>query len=210
MEPESKEYEKKRFIHSLIFPAFFVFVVIMVKIIESGFDLDFTRLGIYPLEARGLKGILLSPMVHADYRHLMNNCIPLFILGVAIFYFYHTLGYRIFFLNYLMVGLWVWAGGRDAYHIGASGLVYGLASFLFFSGVIRNNMRLLAISLLVVFLYGSMIWGIFPIFPQVSWESHMLGAISGFVLAIYYRKQGPQEKVYEWELEEEEEEEKDS
>lgn len=106
-----------------------------------------------------------------------------------------------------MVGIWVWVGGRSGYHIGASGLVYGLASFLFFSGVIRNDIRLLAISLLVVFLYGSMIWGIFPIFPQVSWESHMLGGISGLVLAIYYRKYGPQKKVYEWELEEEEEEE---
>lgn len=205
MEVNSKEYGKKRFIHSLVFPAFFVFVVVMAKVIESGFDLDLTHLGIYPLKAKGLKGILLSPMVHADYRHLVDNCIPLFLLGVTLFYFYHTLGYKIFLLNYIMVGIWVWTGGRDAYHIGASGLVYGLASFLFFSGVIRKDIRLLAISLLVVFLYGSMIWGIFPIFPQVSWESHMLGSISGFVLAIYYRKQGPKMKVYEWELEEEDE-----
>lgn len=210
MEADNTKYEKKRLIHSLIFPLFFVFVLVMMKIVESGFDLDFSHFGIYPLKVKGLKGILFSPLVHADYRHLVDNCLPLLILSFALFYFYHTLGYKIFFLNYLMVGIWVWAGGRSGYHIGASGLVYGLASFLFFSGVIRNDIRLLAISLLVVFLYGSMIWGIFPIFPYVSWESHMLGSISGLVLAIYYRKYGPQKKIYEWELEDEDEEEEES
>lgn len=209
MEADNLKYEKKRFIHSLIFPGFFVFVVIMVKIVESGFDLNFTQLGIYPLTLKGIKGIALSPLVHSDWSHLVDNCLPLFLLGVALFYFYRSIGYRIFLLNYLMVGIWVWAGGRDAYHIGASGLVYGLASFLFFSGVIRNDRRLLAISLLVVFLYGSMIWGIFPLFPQVSWESHMLGSVSGLVLAIFYRKQGPEKEIYEWELEEEENEEEE-
>ena len=106
MEPESKEYDKKRFIHSLIFPAFFVFVVIMVKIVDPGFALAFPHLGIYPLKAKGLKGILLSPMVHADYKHLVDNCIPLFLLGVAVFYFYHTCVEKRGVLNYLMVGLW--------------------------------------------------------------------------------------------------------
>jgi membrane associated rhomboid family serine protease len=100
----------------------------------------------------------------------------------------------------------VWLAGRDAWHIGASGLIYGLASFLFFSGIIRKYFRLVALSLLIVFLYGSMVWGIFPnIYKNVSWESHMLGFISGIILAVAYRKEGPQEPVYEW-MEEEEEE----
>ncbi len=110
--------------------------------------------------------------------------------------------------TWFLTGLFVWLAGRDAWHIGASGLVYGLASFLFFSGIIRRYFRLIALSLLIVFLYGSMVWGIFPdIYKNVSWESHMLGFASGIILAIWYRKEGPQEPVYEW-MEESFEEEK--
>ncbi len=93
----------------------------------------------------------------------------------------------------------VWLWGREAWHIGASGLVYGLASFLFFSGIIRKYFRLIALSLLIVFIYGSMVWGLFPgVYKDVSWESHMLGFVSGVILAICYRKEGPQPPVYEW------------
>ena len=93
----------------------------------------------------------------------------------------------------------MWLAGRAAWHIGASGLVYGLASFLFFSGIIRRYFRLVALSLLIVFLYGSMVWGIFPgVYQNVSWESHMVGAFSGVILAILYRKEGPQQPKYEW------------
>nr|MQY79897.1 rhomboid family intramembrane serine protease [Bacteroidota bacterium] len=158
--------------------------------------------GIYPLKLKGLKGIILSPLVHANFRHLLDNSLPLLILGVAIFYFYSKVAYRVFFLTYIMVGIWVWFGGREAYHIGASGLIYGFASFLFFSGILLGEVRLLAISLLVVFLYGSMVWGIFPIKKGISWESHMLGAIAGLILSFYYRNQGPQRIEYDWEEEE--------
>jgi membrane associated rhomboid family serine protease len=99
--------------------------------------------------------------------------------------------------------LLVWLGGREAWHIGASGIVYGLASFLFFSGIIRRYFRLVALSLLIVFLYGEMVWGVFPgVYGQsVSWESHMLGVFSGIVLAVLYRKEGPQRPVQEWDNE---------
>ena len=103
-----------------------------------------------------------------------------------------------------MTNLWVWAAARNAFHIGASGLVYGFASFIFFSGIIRKNIKLMALSLLVVFLYGSMVWGIFPIDYRISFEAHLFGSIAGLLLAIYFRKEGPQREEYEWEEEEEE------
>jgi membrane associated rhomboid family serine protease len=125
--------------------------------------------------------------------------LPLFFLSVALFYFYSQVAWRVFIWTYFLTGLLVWLAGRDAWHVGASGLVYGLASFLFFSGIIRRYFRLIALSLLIVFLYGSMVWGLFPgVYKNVSWESHMLGFFSGVVLSVCYRNQGPQEPVYEW------------
>ena len=154
---------------------------------------------------RGLPGIVFSPLIHADFRHLFNNSIPLFFLSVALFYFYSEVALKVFIWTYFFTGLFVWIAGREAWHIGASGLVYGLASFLFFSGIIRRYFRLIALSLLIVFLYGSMVWGIFPgIYENVSWESHMLGFFSGVVLSVWYMKEGPQRPEYDW-LEEQDE-----
>jgi len=151
------------------------------------------------LQISGLKGIIFSPFIHADFNHLLNNSLSLFFLSVALFYFYSEVAVKIFVWTYFLSGLLVWIAGREAWHIGASGLVYGLASFLFFSGIIRRYFRLIALSLLIVFLYGSMVWGLFPgIYLNVSWESHMLGFFSGIVLAIWYRNEGPQIPVYTW------------
>jgi membrane associated rhomboid family serine protease len=200
---EGAFYRKKLFL-SILIPAIFVILMWLVKAIEVLFEIDLTSLGIYPLKAKGLPGIFLSPFIHSDLRHLFNNSLPLFLLSVALFFFYSEVALKVFSLTYLLTGLLVWLGGRDAWHIGASGLVYGLASFLFFSGIIRRYFRLIALSLLIVFLYGEMVWGIFPgVYQNVSWESHMLGVFSGIVLAIIYRKEGPQIPVQEWEEEEE-------
>ena len=171
----------------------------MVKIVEVLFDIDLSRFGIYPLTAKGLSGILFSPFIHVDFKHLFSNSLPLFCLSVALFYFYSEVATKVFAWTFFLTGFLVWIAGREAWHIGASGLVYGLASFLFFSGIIRRHFRLIALSLLVVFLYGSMVWGIFPdIYKNVSWESHMLGFISGVVLAIWFRDEGPQRPLNEW------------
>lgn len=184
--------ESKRLKYSLIFPLFFLFAIWMIKITEVLLGLDLTFLGIYPLQIKGLIGILTSPLIHHGFAHLFDNSVPLFLLSVAIFYFYRGISYRIFFIIYIITGLLVWITGRSAYHIGASGIVYGYASFLFFSGIIRNNINLLAISLLIAFLYGSLIWGIFPFKPEISWESHLMGAITGLAMAWIYRHEGPQ------------------
>lgn len=198
--------ERKRFYLSMVFPLFFLLILWIIKISEVLLGTSFVFLGIYPLKAKGLIGILTAPLIHSDFGHLMANSVPLFILGTGVFYFYNKIAIKVFLLSYLLTNFWIWFGARQAYHIGASGLVYSFAAFLFFSGVIRKNIKLMAISLLVVFLYGSMIWGVLPWQPHISWESHLMGAIAGIVLAFYYRNEGPKRKRYSWELEEEEEE----
>lgn len=191
---------------SMLLPGIFIFILWLVKIIEVLFNLDLSQLGIFPLTLKGLPGIIFSPFIHADFIHLLNNSLPLLFLGTALFYFYSEIAIRITLLTFFFTGLFVWLAGREGYHIGASGLIYGLASFLFFSGIIRKYFRLAALSLLIVFLYGSMVWGIFPgTYRNISWESHMLGSFSGIILSIIYRKQGPQEPVYEWMDEEQQE-----
>ena len=202
---------RKKLLISLIIPGLLVFVMWFTKILEILFEIDLFRLGIHPLMADGLAGIIFSPFIHADFRHLFNNTLPLFFLSVALFYLYSEVALKVFIFNWILTGILVWFAGRSAWHIGASGIIYGLASFLFFSGIIRKYFRLVALSMLIVFLYGSMVWGIFPgLYENVSWESHMLGFFSGIVLAIFYRNEGPQIPVYEWMDEEETSEEKEA
>ena len=206
---EAEFYRRKFFLSSLI-PFVFVFIMWMTFSVERLFNLDFSGFGIHPLSADGLPGIILSPFIHSGLKHLFNNTVPLFLLAVALFFFYSEVALKVFSLTWLFSGILVWLAGREAWHIGASGLVYGLASFLFFSGIIRKYFRLVALSLLIVFLYGSMVWGLFPgIYENVSWESHMLGFFAGIALAVWFRKEGPQEPVYEW-MDEEEESESES
>lgn len=190
--------------HSLIVPVSFLILIWLIKIFEWFFDFDLHQLGIFPLEAKGLPGLITAPLIHSDFNHLMANTVPLFVLLWSIFYFYRPLAYRIFFLSYIITNLWIWVSAREGWHIGASGLVYAFAAFLFFSGIIRNYFRLIAISLIVVFLYGGMFWGIFPILRDVSWEGHLLGSFSGILLAIIYRKEGPQRPSPQWEDQEDE------
>ena len=198
--------EQKRFLYSLLFPGAFVVLLWLIKLTEIWLNRDFGSAGIYPLESRGLTGIILGPMVHGDMQHLMANSVPILILGTGIFYFYRPIALRVIIFIWLTSGMMLWIGGREGYHIGASGLIYGFAAFLFVSGIIRKNIRLMSISLLVVFLYGGMIWGVLPVDPNVSWEGHLFGGITGIVVAFFYKDQGPQRKKYEWEIEEEMEE----
>jgi len=200
------ELEKKIFLHSLFIPFLFVLVFWIVKIIEYFSGLSFVRYGIFPLSIDGLQGILFSPFIHADFSHLISNSLPFFILLFMLIYFYRRISYRIFFLLYFLSGISVWLVGRPAWHIGASGVVYALAAFHFVSGLIRSDVRLLTLSVVVVFLYGGLVWGLLPIRPEISWEGHLSGAISGIVLAIYYRKYVIRREKFDWEIEEDEEE----
>ena len=184
--------EKKRFIYSLVFPGFFLLLLWAVKFFEISMELSFVEGGVYPRKWSGLQGILFSPLIHGGWKHLLDNSMPVFLLSLALFYFYRDIAYKIWGLIYLLGGLLLWGVGREAFHIGASGLIYGLAAFLFLSGLIRRVRSLTAISLLVVFWYGSMVWGLLPFDFEVSFEAHITGAISGLILAIVYRDQGPE------------------
>jgi len=199
------ELEKRIFFHSLVIPAAFVVAFWMVEITERILSVSFVKLGVYPLHLKGLPGIIFSPFIHSGFNHLMSNSIPFFILLFALIYFYRRISYRIFFMLYFLSGLSVWLAGREAWHIGASGVVYAMAAFHFISGIIRNDVRLLTLSVVVVFLYGGLIWGIFPIDPGISWEGHLWGGISGVVLAFYYRHYIIRRDKFDWEEEEEEE-----
>jgi membrane associated rhomboid family serine protease len=202
-----EEAEKKKIIRSILYPCLFVSVLWMVKFLEIVFNLDLVRYGLYPRVWSGLIGILTCPLIHGSFNHLFSNSIPLLVLGGITFYFYRPIAFSVFFWVYLMSGIWLWAAGRSAYHIGASGLVYGFAAFLFFSGIFRKERSLMVLSMLVVFLYGSLWWGLFPIHPEISWESHLLGSLAGVITAFYFRKEGPQAKKIEWNEDEEDNEE---
>jgi membrane associated rhomboid family serine protease len=184
--------ERKRFLYSLVFPGFFLFLIWAVKFYEISMELSFVEGGVYPRKLSGLKGILLSPLIHGDWKHLLDNSLPVLLLSLALFYFYRDIAYKIWILIYFIGGILLWGVGRQAYHIGASGLIYGLAAFLFLSGVIRKVRSLMAISLLVVFWYGSMVWGLLPYDFEVSFEAHITGVVAGVILALIYRDQGPE------------------
>ena len=200
--------EQRKIWNSLLIPAIFVIAIWLVKLYEVIFQTDLGQYGLQPLHWTGLLGILTGPFLHADFSHLMANTLPLFVLCGLLFYFYRVIAWPVLLYTWFLTGLWVWLFAReDSVHIGASGIIYGLAAFLFLSGIIRRESRLMAITLLTAFLYGGMVWGVFPqFFPKVpiSWESHLMGILAGVILAIFYRKAGPQRKVYEWEEEDEE------
>lgn len=207
------ETEKTRLIGAAAIPLILLILMWVVEFIQYAFGINFFELGVHPLHWDGLPGILLMPFIHSGVKHLMANSLPFLILGTALFYFYRGISLKVLIGIWILSGIWVWFGGRgDSWHIGVSGVIYGLSSFLFFSGLIRKDNRLAALALVVAFLYGSMIWGIFPdFFPDknISWEGHLGGLVAGIILAFYYRKSGPQRKRYSWEFEEEEEEEED-
>ena len=168
-----------------------------------------TCFGVRPREALGLRGIFLSPFLHGGFKHLLANTFPLLILGTTVLYFYRSIALRIWLYIYLASGIWVWALARaNTCHIGASGIIYGLAFFLFFSGIFRKDRLSLGIALIVSFLYGGLIWGVLPAEPGVSWEGHLFGAIAGIMTAYLLRKSGPPppRKKYSWDIEPENDE----
>lgn len=193
--------EKKIFFHSLLFPALFVLVIWIVKIVEITSGINLVYFGIFPRSINGLAGILFSPFIHSDFNHLISNSLPFFLLGFMLIYFYRRISYRIFFILYFLSGISVWLFGREAWHIGASGVVYAMAAFHFVSGIIRSDVRLLTFSVVVVFLYGGLVWGLLPIRPEISWEGHLSGAIAGVILALYYRKYIIRREKFDWEYE---------
>lgn len=186
--------EVRRIFLALVIPAFLLFVLYAMKTLEAGMDWDFTRLGVYPLSKKGVFGIFAHPLVHADFSHLFANTVPLLFLSWCLFYFYRDLGAFILFFIWIACGIITFVIGKPGWHVGASGIIYGLAFFLFFSGILRKHIPLIAISLLVTFLYGGLVWNMFPYFAKetTSWEGHLSGAIAGTAAALLFRNKGPQ------------------
>jgi len=194
----NKPLELKRIYTISFIPIVLVLLLWLTKISEVVLDVSWSEFGIFPRTIEGLRGILLAPFLHADFSHLISNSLPLIFLSLAIFYFYKEVALKAFVGIFILTHLSVWLAARPSFHIGASGLVYGFASFLFFSGIIRKYYRLMAISLLVIFLYGGMVWGVFPLVKNMSWESHLYGMFWGYIFAYYYREYGPQKPTYDW------------
>lgn len=176
-------FEKALIPFRLVFIMWLVFVIQ----ITNGYSLGF--LGVAPRSLPGMVGILTAPMVHADLVHLLGNTLPVLFLGSVLFFFYEALARRVFFSCYLITNALVWVFSPNPnYHIGASGLVYGLAAFLMLFGIFRRSTGALAISVGVSIAYGGIFFGMIPKQPGVSWESHLAGALVGISAAIYFRK----------------------
>ena len=187
---------------SLKLPIAFVLLLWGIHLIEVLSDEELAAfMGILPRQAEGLLGIVTFPLIHGGWGHLSSNSLPLIILGTAILFFYRPIALRSIAFIYLLHGALVFLAARPVTHIGASGLVYGFAAFLLTSGILRRERSLIALSMLVIFIYGGMIWGVLPIREGVSWEGHLFGAIAGIAAAFYYRREGPQRTPYEWEQE---------
>jgi len=185
----------------ILYPLAIVFIIWLVFWYQVRIDHSIKYHGILPQKLEGLPGILTSPFLHSNIQHLYHNSIPLLVLTMALFYFYHKIAWKVLLYGILCSGILTWIIGRGGNHIGASGVIYVLVSFIFFKGIFAKHYRLIALSLLMIFLYGSMIWYVFPIEEGISWEGHLSGLITGFIFALLFRKQVAKPQRYVWETE---------
>lgn len=180
------------------YPLFFVLLLWYVFWFQVEFFPVIKSFGISPLTISGIKGIFFSPFIHSDIQHLYHNSIPLFVLMALLFYFYKEIAWKVIIYGIILSGLITWCIGRPGNHIGVSGLIYVLVSFIFFKGIFAKYYRLVALSLLIIFLYGSMIWYVFPVEEGMSWEGHLAGLITGFLFSIVFKKSIVKPEKYIW------------
>ena len=180
---------KQAFFSSLKVPFLFIVLIWGVHFFQVVTNMDFGVYGVFPREGFGLRGILFAPLIHDDLRHLISNSAPIFMLSVIISYFYRRVAIRSMLMIYLLTGLAVWLFARSVFHIGASGVVYGLVSFVFWMGVFRRSLKSIILALIVTFLYSGYFLGILPNQPGISWESHLLGALAGVFTAYWYKEE---------------------
>ncbi len=173
-----------------LIPITYVIAIWFIYWVEINFNFNFNKYGVFPRTLEGFRGVFLTHFIHSNTSHLFNNSIPLFVLLSSLFYFYRDVAYKVLLLGAVCTGFFTWCIARESYHIGASGVVYLLFSFVFFSGIIKKHYRLVALSFIVIFLYGSMIWYVLPIKDGISWEGHLSGFLVGLYFAIRYRNKG--------------------
>lgn len=205
-----KNATQARLLSSIRFPLLFLLLIWSLHLIQVVTSFDFGFLGILPQRAEGLKGVLFAPLVHGDFAHLISNSVPLFVLTAIIMFFYRKVAISTFVMIYILTGLAVWAFARGSvFHIGASGVVYGLVSFVFWTGIFRRSLKAIVLALIVTFLYSGMFFGILPNQEGISWESHLLGAVVGIFAAYFFKDRIEEDEnppTYSWELEPEREE----
>jgi membrane associated rhomboid family serine protease len=178
----------------------FVGVIWLIHLINAGLGQTPEPFGIRPRQWIGLPGIVFAPLLHSGFAHLVANSAPLLVLGTTMLFLYPFSALRVLPGVYLGTGFAVWLLGRDSVHFGASGLVYGLVSYIFVAGVLRRDRRAIAASLVVCFMYGSLAWGVLPGQPGVSWETHLAAALIGVAMAVALRRRDvPPRKRYAWE-----------
>jgi membrane associated rhomboid family serine protease len=187
-------------LRSALVPGFvFVLVIWTVFYVEVTLGFRFNRYGVYPLTLQGLRGVLFSPFIHSGLNHLWSNTVPLFVLTGLLCYFYAGIRWRVMILGVLGSGLLTWLIGRDSYHIGASGFIYMLASFLVFKGWFTRHFKLMALSFVVTMFYGSLVWYVLPIKQGMSWEGHLSGFLMGLFLARFIKVKIPAKPKFYWE-----------
>lgn len=177
----------KRLRDSLKTPLIILVVLWAIQVLQSFTGLDLGFLGIFPREIPGLKGVFFSPLIHGGFGHLIANSIPFLVLASMTLFFYPRIAKTAFILIYILTGLAVWAFGRQVFHIGMSGVIYGLVAFIFWNGVFRRNLKSIALAAIVLFYYGSMLTGILPMKEDISWESHLLGGFSGIFISFLFK-----------------------
>lgn len=197
-ENEEIKTELKRISLALVIPALFVFFFWLIKLMEISLDMSLAEYGLRPRDTKQWFGIITMPFLHSGFKHIFANSTSFLVLGSMLFYFYSNKSMQVLGLSWLLTGVLTWIIGRDSVHIGASGIIYSFAGFIFFSGLLSKNIRLMAISLIVVFMYGSMIWGMFPQNTNISWEGHLAGFVTGVILASIFRpKRVPEEDIFD-------------
>jgi membrane associated rhomboid family serine protease len=181
--------ESRQFIRRLGFPIGFVVFLWIIHVIKVILGLNLVRLGVFPRSVDGLPGILTGPMIHGGWEHLFSNSISFLILGAIMFWFYPRIAFKSIVWMYLLSGIGIWIIGQpNSFHIGASGVVYGMVSFVFWSGIFRRNIKSVVLALIVLVLYAGFFEGIVPGKEGISWEGHLSGGIAGIIIAWLYRK----------------------
>jgi membrane associated rhomboid family serine protease len=190
--------EKWEIVVAIACPLAFVLLLWIVYFVGNASSFDFALLGIRPLDVKSLTGIFTAPLVHLDIDHIFSNSLSFLVIGFGLCFLYKRSALPVFSFIYIASGLWGWFFARDGYHIGASGLIYGMFFFLITSAFLKREKRTIAFALLITFLYGAIVWGFFPVFfpnKNISWEIHTTGAAAGIVAAFYFRKDGPQQEM---------------
>ena len=178
------------FTNSIKFPALTILVLWIIQVFQMVTHISLSGLGVYPRHPYGIKGIFTSPFIHSsDVMHLIHNSVPLFVGMSMILFFYRRIAFKAIFVIYILTGLGVWLFARPVLHIGASGVVYGLISFIFWNGIFRRNLKSIVLALIVVLLYSGMLVGVLPNQPGISWESHLIGGIVGIIASYLFRHQ---------------------